>query len=124
MKRSKFFEYVFPIIFLLMGLLLVAALIGGTVYGVSSALHREDAYACRVIDKEAVASGDSNEYRVYTENCDTLTVSDSLFAQRWDSSNVYAQIQPGQTYDFHLQGYRVPFISQFKNILEVTPGNG
>ena len=87
-------------------------------------MHRENAYNCRVIDKEAVASGDSNEYRVYTENCDTLTVSDSLFAQRWDSSNVYAQIQPGQTYDFHLQGYRVPFISQFKNILEVTPSNG
>ena len=106
-----------------MGLLLVVALIGGAVYGVSSALHREDAYNCRVIDKEAVASGDSNEYRVYTENCDTLTVSDSLFAKRWNSSNTYAQIEPGQTYDFYLQGYRVPLISQFKNILEVTPSN-
>lgn len=101
--------------------ILFVMLVVGSGIGIASALHREDAYGCRVIGKEAVASGDSNNYRVYTENCDTLEVDDSLFAGRWNSSNVYSKIEPGQTYDFHLQGYRIPILSKFKNILEMTP---
>lgn len=43
-------------------------------------------------------------------------VTDSLFAWRFNSSDVYAGIEIGKTYIFNVGGYRLPLLSWYPNI--------
>ena len=49
----------------------------------------------------------------------TLEISDSLFKMRFDSSDVYAQIQPNTKYKFSICGKRVPLFSWYPNIYKI-----
>lgn len=74
---------------------------------------------CTIINKESVSKGsDGHEYRVYTEECGTLVVSDSLLKGRFDSADDYAKIEAGHEYEVTTIGFRIPFFSQFPNIIE------
>lgn len=96
-------------------------MIGGAmlVFNIVNAFNRYEMADCTVADKESVINNDSNEYRVYTDECGVLSVKDSLFATRWDSADVYNRIETGETYDFYVQGGRYPFLSMFPNVLEM-----
>lgn len=79
--------------------------------------HREYDQTFTVTGKENVKSGNSGKYLVYTDKT-TLEVSDTWIFWRFDSSDVYGRIQIGKTYTATLQGYRVPFLSWYQNILD------
>lgn len=77
--------------------------------------------ACVVTDKDRVADKDGNsDMRVYTENCGTLKVKDNFLKGVWNSSDVYAKIEVGKTYDFTATGFRIPFLSIFPGITDAT----
>lgn len=85
--------------------------------------HREYGQTFTVTGKENVKSGDSGKYLVYTDKT-TYEIEDSWIFWRWDSSDVYGKIEVGKTYSATLQGYRVPFLSMYQNIIDpvvVTP---
>jgi len=42
--------------------------------------------------------------------------SDSLFQWKWNSSDFQQELEIGKTYTFKVYGYRVPFLSWFRNI--------
>lgn len=71
-------------------------------------------------DRAGNTSGQS-DMRVYTEECGTFTVSDSILKGRWDSADTYAEIEQGERYTFRTAGIRVPVLSMFPNILEADP---
>lgn len=73
---------------------------------------------CTIVGKEAVRTGDGNQYRVYTEDCGTLSVQDSISVGRWDSADLYGSLKEGETYEVLTGGYRNGFLSMFPNILE------
>lgn len=98
--------------------LLVLVLVLGAGCGAVKAAHRVDK-TITVDSKERVVSGKSGRYLVFTEGSGTYEVTDSLWAGRWDSSDVYGQIEEGVTYDVTVQGYRVPFFSMYPNIIEI-----
>lgn len=74
---------------------------------------------CTVTAKESVAVSGQNQYRVYTEDCGTLQVTDDLFHMRFDSADTYGAIKEGETYAFKTAGYRIPIFSLMPNILEM-----
>lgn len=81
---------------------------------------------CTISSKESVMvrTGENltgNQYRVYTEECGTLTVQDSLAIARYDSADLYGQLKPDTTYTMEIGGYRVPAMSAFPNIITATP---
>ena len=78
--------------------------------------HKEYNQEFTVTGKENVKSGNSGKYLVYT-NKTTYEITDSLLNWRWDSSDVYGNIQIGKTYTATLQGFRSPFMSWYPNIL-------
>ena len=82
-----------------------------------SAMNQQE-QICTIKDKEAVRSGDGNPYRVYTEECGTLAVQDSLSQMRFDSADLYGSLERGETYRFFTGSYRVGPLSMFPNILE------
>lgn len=92
--------------------------------GIFGAFHVETHEACVVDSKDRTSKqGGGSDMRVYTENCGNFTVDDSLLSMTWSSSDTYAAIEEGETYDFKTRGFRIPFLSSFPNIVEATPSN-
>ena len=87
--------------------------------GCAAALHKEHGQVFTVTGKENVKSWNSGKYLVYTDKT-TYEVTDTWVGWRWDSSDVYGGIVVGKTYTATLQGYRVPFLSWYQNILNPT----
>ena len=77
-----------------------------------------------VTEKGIKNQGKKGKYLIFTEQdgkTSVYEVSDSLFKNRWDSSDVYAGIKVGQTYEFTVSGNRVEFLSLYPNIYEYRP---
>lgn len=105
------------------GLIALALLAGLALFGWSAVdhYHEHDA-VCTVtnMDRGMDSSGNSH-YRVYTKQCDTLADEDSLWFGKWNSSDLWGQIQVGRTYTFHVAGVRSGLLSSFANIISVKP---
>ena len=81
----------------------------------------EDEIQVLVNHRESVKSG--SEYLIFTES-ETFKNVDTIFKWKFDSSDVYRDIHPGKTYKVTVYGWRVPFLSMYRNIVkasEVTP---
>lgn len=78
---------------------------------------------CTITSKESVIVQNHSQYRVYTKECGTYVVEDSLFIFRFDSADVYGGLVPNTKYEIKSGGYRVPFLSLFPNVISVKPLN-
>lgn len=79
--------------------------------------HNDRTLTCTVTDKDRGA--DEGSYRVYTEECGQLANEDSVWRGKYDSADVWQDLKVGETYRLHVVGYRIPFLSQFPNVLSV-----
>lgn len=111
---ARFFVLV---MFAIVGLGIIAAVVSGGFWNTSIA---QD---CKVTDKGIAVVDGYSEYRVYTENCDVMTVADSLVDGQVNSATVYKDITVGESYDFGTRGLRVPLFSLFPNIISVQPAS-
>ncbi len=86
-----------------------------------SSYYSTKTYTVTVTDKDVKNYSDSSKYLVFTklENGETKTfcIEDSLFKLRYNSSDVYADIQIGETYEIEVIGWRIPFLSEYENIM-------
>lgn len=62
--------------------------------------------------------GDKGKYLVFTDE-EVLQNTDCLVYWKFDSSDIYGELEVGKTYDFGVYGWRIPFFSMYKNILTV-----
>lgn len=46
---------------------------------------------------------------------------DSIFNWKFESADLQQEIKIGKSYTFKVYGYRVPFLSWFRNIIEAKP---
>lgn len=73
-----------------------------------------------VTDKGTKRSGKEDKYLVYTKDengeSQVFEVTDNLLAGRFNSSDVYAEIEVGKTYKFTVGGSRNTFMSWYPNI--------
>lgn len=96
-------------------LVLAIIVIGGPIYLYEK--NQTETVQITVIGKESVANSGGHSQRVYAED-DTYTVGDAMFHGRFDSSRLYGRLKVGETYRCKAMGWRVPFLSAFKNLLE------
>lgn len=89
----------------------------GVVHSVATVNSREST-TITVTDKERVRSGDSDKYLVFAEE-GTYEITDSFLAGQFDSSDIYGAIEPGATYAVEHQGWRIPFLSAYPNLIEL-----
>jgi len=105
-------------------ILVIAGIVGYQVL-YSTTQHTE---SCQVTGKDrsiklSSSGGDhptttsTTDYRVYTSNCGTLSVSDDFFRGKFNSSDTYGQIREDRTYQMEIIGFRNGFFSIFPNIL-------
>lgn len=71
-------------------------------------------------DRISTGSGESlsHKYLVFTKN-ETFENTDAILFWKFDSSDVQGHLEKGKTYRFKVNGYRVPWMSWYRNILEV-----
>ena len=69
-----------------------------------------------VTDRERVTTSESSYYLVYTDS-ETFTVSDTIWHLRYDSSDFYGSLKRGQKIQVQVCGWRVPFLSMYRNML-------
>lgn len=77
---------------------------------------------CTVADKYVARQGDGNTYRLVTEECGTLRVGGWLTGGRFNTADVYADLQVGTAYEMELRGTRFGLLSMFPavgNYIEV-----
>lgn len=63
-------------------------------------------------------SGQDAKYLVSSEDGQVFEISDSYIKMRFDSSNLYANIEEGQKCNIKTQGWRFGLFSSYKNILK------
>lgn len=86
----------------------------------------------RVTGKERIQSyyrdedGDkikgASYYLVYTDK-EVLKIEDSLIFGQFNSSDIYGLLAEGRTYKFKVFGFRIPFLSSYRNIIGVYSTN-
>lgn len=59
---------------------------------------------------------DVDVYMIYT-NDGTYTLEDDMFFLNFSSSDLFGKIQENKTYLFKVNGFRIPILSMYKNII-------
>lgn len=72
-----------------------------------------------VSEKEAVG-GEDSKYLIYTENDEVFENRDAIWALKFNSSDVYAELDEGKCYESEAWGFRVPFLSMYRGIDQVS----
>lgn len=120
MYRRRYFDTDRFIIGIFIALAVVVA-VGGIIYSIA-ANYNEQTYVATVTDKDVRNYNNSSKYLVFTKTEDgetrVFSVEDSLLRFRWNSSDVYGEIDVGKTYRFTVVGFRIEILSMYENIID------
>lgn len=77
-----------------------------------------------VTGKERITETDgegraSSKYLIFTDR-ETFENTDSFWGWKFNSSDVYGKIEKGYVCDFRVVGWRVQFLSAYRNILQAS----
>lgn len=75
-------------------------------------------YTATVTDKGIKRADDTDKYLIYTD-IGTFENTDEWLCGKFNSSDIYGMIKVGDTYEFTVIGFRIPFLSAYQNIIEV-----
>jgi hypothetical protein len=102
-------------------LLVVSIIIGVTVIGITGYAN-VNTVTVKVEGKERITTQNGKHlesyYLVYTDK-GTLKLEDDLFRGNFYSSDIYGKLKQDSTYTFKTSGYRIGFMSEYPNIIEV-----
>ena len=97
-----------------------AAFVLASTAGCGAIQKDETASGCKVNDKDRVyVHKQGSEKRIYT-TCGTFTVNDSLTRGKFNSADLYGNIQRGHTYTLTYNGWRNGFLSMFPNVTKAV----
>lgn len=71
-----------------------------------------------VTDKERIVTGSGSKYLVFTEN-EVFENIDSIIYAKFNSSDLQGKLKRGQTYTVKVYGWRIPFLSSYRNIVSI-----
>lgn len=113
---KKGFEGIFVAVALIIGALIIGAcILGGNYY-------REETVTITVKDKERVVDSGGGEarYLIWSEDGETFENTDTLIKGKFNSSDVYGQLERGKTYNCKVHGWRNGFFSMYRNIINCS----
>lgn len=74
----------------------------------------------KIVKTERVVTKDSSRYIIYGEK-EVYENTDSMWYWKYNSADFYRDIEQGKTYKLRVYGWRIPFFSMNRNIIEVSP---
>lgn len=69
-------------------------------------------------DKESIVNDGEHKYLIYT-NDEVFKNVDSFMFLKWNSSDVQNNLDIGETYSVKVSGWRVPFLSTYRNVISI-----
>ncbi len=109
----------FSTIVVVLVVLLILALI---IVPIVKATHRADV-VITIDNLQPVAEGDDGNYLIWATREDgsqeVFECTDSLYLGKFNSSDVYGQLEVGSTYKVQVAGFRWPFRSWYRNIIKI-----
>jgi len=115
-KRRKVISYT-------VALLVACAVSAGFAVAVHAYFSSDRQVTVTVTNEARVCSNDGSsvscQYLVYTSG-GTFKDTDSLASGKFSSSDLFGQLQNGHTYTFEVRGYRIPWMSEYPNILRIV----
>ena len=61
----------------------------------------------------------SNKYLIFTDK-GVFENTDSFVEFKFNSSDLYSEIEEGKSYNFKVYGWRIPFFSMYKNVVKIV----
>lgn len=90
-------------------------LMGLLIFSVSIGYQNEEIIECTIEDKWIKRSGKDDMYLVQCDN-EVYQITDLLFKGKFNSSDIYAKLKVGKTYEITTTGYRFKFLSMYKKL--------
>jgi hypothetical protein len=99
-------------------IVIILILIGAPLYFSYAKAHTTAYVTDSVVKTERVVdtTGRNARYIIFGQH-ETYEDVDSWWYWKFNSSDIYGAIQPGHTYRFFITGWRVPFLSWYRNII-------
>lgn len=72
-----------------------------------------------VTDKYIKRSGEADIYLIVDENKNTYKITDLFFKFKFNSTDLYNELEKGNTYIVKTSGFRIKILSQYPNINEI-----
>ena len=101
----------------------ILGLIGFMVYCSTIEYQNEETIEIVVKDKYIKRSGDTDLYLVVSEDNETYKISDLLFKGKFNSTDLYNQLEIGKKYRITTTGIRLQYFSMYKNINKIEEIN-
>lgn len=104
------------LILLLYGLIVTIVLLlalSGTIIGYLNSEEFE------IIVSDKYVKGESGQYFIIDENKNAYTIQDLFFKGKFNSTDLYNQMEIGKKYKIETTGYRIHFLSEYKNINKI-----
>ncbi len=98
-------------------LLVIAAKIVPIILSYSSV----DIITITIKNKERISTSDDSYYLIFTED-EVFKNEDSTLHWKFDSSDVYNQLDIGETYKVKVNWYRIKVLSEYRNIISIEDG--
>jgi len=118
-SKNNSWAEVFVLLFLA-GILLVVALPLGWVYETQTTNVEVGTVTDQYIKRNGWGKSSKDTFFVVIQKNDgekeIFENSDSLFQWKWNSADFQQELEIGKTYTFKVYGFRVPFLSWFRNI--------
>ena len=89
--------------------------IGLLLFIVSIGYQNEEMIKCTIEDKWVKRKDKSDMYLVQCDN-EVYQITDLIFKGKFNSSDIYANLKVGNTYEITTTGYRFELLSMYKNI--------
>lgn len=103
------------------GIVIAAIIIGLFILGgnLIGSYYNEETVTLTVKDKERVVDrgGDEARYLIWSEDGETFENVDTFIKGKFNSSDVYGQLERGKTYNCKVHGWRNVFFSMYRNII-------
>jgi hypothetical protein len=79
-----------------------------------------------VQDKERITTGSgkniSSKFIVYTDG-EVFENTDTILFSKWNSTDIQGYLKGGESYTVKVVGWRIPFLSTYRNIISVNGFN-
>lgn len=87
-----------------------------------AAFFAKDDVTITVKDKERIVNrnGKGARYLVWSEEGEVFEDVDSFLGWKFNSSDIYGQLDEGTTYNCKVYGWRIPFLSKYRNIVSCS----
>lgn len=97
---------------------LIVAVVAVCAWGFYTTQLKTSTVTFTVASKERIAEEGGGKYLVFTTDDEAFQVTDNILFGKTDSSNRYAALDEGTTYECTAVGVRFSLFSMYKNLIE------